>query len=236
MSEIGTVPFRFKSASCVVVGTFNIYVLQPPLLASLGLIRNQKSHVKLEANLTQPGFRFSSEELNATWTVKPDKVVVQTVDPQKDCGADMATVLEALKWTPITAIGTNVEFLSKELPDGVLSDSHTSIRNALGSEGQEGIVQTTCHFSVRLGEHICNFQVAGQDSEFELSINVHSDLINRGDQPTTNHIAQQIARRFFSQRQEVTSLIHQKFSLEFADDSDGHEVIQHDHGIGRATA
>ena len=74
------VALRFKKASCVVVGTFNIYVVQPRLLAQLGLIPFGEPAL-VEQNLTQAGFRFIIESLQSQWTVRPDKLIVETTEP-----------------------------------------------------------------------------------------------------------------------------------------------------------
>ena len=52
------VAFKFQEASCVVVGTFNIYIIRPDWLGKLGLIP-EGAIGKIERPLDQPGMRLS---------------------------------------------------------------------------------------------------------------------------------------------------------------------------------
>lgn len=63
--------FTFKHSSCVAVGTFNIYIVQPKLLAEMGVFETEQP-VLVSGDLTRPGIRF--EVNNALWTVRPDRL------------------------------------------------------------------------------------------------------------------------------------------------------------------
>ena len=53
--------FRFTSASCVAVGTFNIYIIQPQWLAQMGVwLKGEKFN--LQTDLSRPGFKFHRSE------------------------------------------------------------------------------------------------------------------------------------------------------------------------------
>jgi hypothetical protein len=53
------VAFGFKRANCVVVGTFNIYIVQPAWLEETGIIP-KGSVVSIDSKIDASGFRFSS--------------------------------------------------------------------------------------------------------------------------------------------------------------------------------
>ena len=70
------------------------------------------TEVQFEQTLTQPGFRFSADNLKCKWTISPDRLIVETDNADDGCGDQVSMVLSALRWTPITAVGINVEFES----------------------------------------------------------------------------------------------------------------------------
>lgn len=59
---------KFEKASCVVVGTFNIYILRPQWLAKHEIIETG-TEVGIETNLTQPGFRRTGHLERGTQSV-----------------------------------------------------------------------------------------------------------------------------------------------------------------------
>lgn len=205
---------RFKKASCVVVGTFNIYVVQPRLLAQLGLIPFGEPAL-VEQNLTQAGFRFVIESLQSQWTVRPDKLIVETSEPLKDCGGDLSKVISALQFTPVTGVGLNVEF------EGEPELCRESIPEfAVPNETQ--IVQRTVHVALNKLGRTYNFQIASTNLATELSVNVHCELDGQ-DQSASIACATQLLREFLSIREEIESLSEELFKMRFAD------VNNHDH-------
>ncbi len=102
-------PYKFRKASCVAVGTFNIYIIQPAWLTAVGIFPSE-AEVTLQANLTRPGFRLSSVHMKTVWYVAPGRLAVESVSPHQNCGELMATVLDKLLWTPVSAIGNNVTY------------------------------------------------------------------------------------------------------------------------------
>ena len=86
-------PFRFKKSSCVAVGTFNIYIIQPPWLRKVAILPAELAGVTMEAKLDEPGFRFTPAKLPIQWIVKPDRIEVLTTYPKYDCGSPVAEVL-----------------------------------------------------------------------------------------------------------------------------------------------
>src|SRR5262249_28353687 len=101
--------FRFLKASCVAVGAFNVYIVQPNWLSAKGIFL-QGVEVAIEAKLDEPGFRFSSPRLKVCWFVTPTRIVIEAEDENEDCGKSMATLLAWLPETPLSAIGNNAYF------------------------------------------------------------------------------------------------------------------------------
>lgn len=223
---------HFSKASCVVVGTFNIYVVQPSLLKALGILTGAELPLRIEANFTQPGFRYTSPSLS--WIVRPDQVIVETTDPQKDCGTDVATVLGALQWTPVTAIGSNAEYTSHDLSGSELAELLESFRSRWIRGGHD-IEQVTFHASVRREKHIFNLQVAQVENRFEVACNVHTEIKGK-DVSGASEFCQSIAANFMGQRQEAGALIREMFSIEVSDEPDSRQGIRDQESTNRESA
>lgn len=189
--------FRFQKASCVVVGTFNMYILHPQWLADRDIIE-RGMEVGIETNLAQPGFRFQFPKYKATWRVEPTRVVIETQDPQTDCGTFVAKVLGTLPHTPLFALGNNAVYevdlserdtLAPAIRDFPWPDSP--------DEGQT-VAQKTFHVGVKRAEHeATNLQLAIQEDKIELTCNVHTKLEGRSDACA---VAIAAAKRFFEDR------------------------------------
>jgi hypothetical protein len=197
-----TVAFRFKRASCVAIGTFNMYIIQPAWLAAVGIIPKH-TLVEIYSKLDMPGFRFSSPQMPARWTVTPTRIEIETDRMDEDCGSAMAQVLKELPWTPLLAIGNNafyhapceelaslssIEVLRKDAPDGF------------------EFAQRSIHYGVKGQDTIFNLQLAITEEALELSANAHTEL-----QGFNSDLAQQAARHFFQHRESAEWLIADLF-------------------------
>jgi hypothetical protein len=208
------VAFRFKKASCVVAGTFNMYVVQPAWLAKIGLIP-PATDMAIGSNLDEPGFRFFSSKLRSRWFVTPGRIEVETESPGEDCGRLIATVLEKLPWTPLVGIGNNAVYAAdlselERLPD-------LGCFQPAPPEGYE-ISQRSFHLAVSRGEKIFNLPLSVTGEAVELSANVHRELRDR-----ESSVAQEAAREFFEDRREAENLLRNLFhvSIEY-DAGDDH--------------
>lgn len=195
-------PFRFKKATCVVIGRFNMYIVQPSWLAKIGVIP-KGIPVAIGTKLDEPGFRFSSLKLPHRWYVTPNRIEVETEDPEADCGGAVGAVLEKLPWTPLSALGNNAIYEAntgelEELPDLGRFSPHAP-------EGYE-LAQRTFHFGVKREDHLYNLQLSVYEETIELSTNAHTDLSGKESED-----AQQAARRFLADRQEAEKLIKEIF-------------------------
>lgn len=202
--------FQFKSASCVAIGTFNIYIIQPPWLAHIGMLPDG-AEVDIETNLSRPGFRLSSPSLGANWLVYPNRFAIETTAATCNCGETMAKVLEALPWTPLVAIGSNVLYEADSSELDALPDigSYPSA----DVPGDYVLRQRSWHMGVRRDEHVFNLQLSVQEAAVKISSNVHTDLKNRDSK-----FAQQVAQRFFEHRAESVALIQRLFGARIEHD------------------
>jgi hypothetical protein len=199
------VGFRLKKATCVVAGTFNMYIVQPAWLAKVGIIP-QGIEVAIGSKLDEPGFRFLSPKLPSQWLITPSRIEVETENPEEDCGAKVAAVLAALPWTPLVALGNNAVYSAPLSELSVLPEILRSVPQV--PEGYQ-LAQRSFHIGLSREERVTNLQLSITREEIELSVNVHTELRNR-DSDT----AQAAARRFLQDRRDGENLICQLFKAQ----------------------
>jgi hypothetical protein len=210
---LGAVAFRFHQASCVVVGTFNIYILRPDWLGAIGILDPQ-SEVKIEAKFTQPGLRLSSPNLGSKWTVLPDRLILETTSARENCGETIDKVLESLPWTPVTAMGCNFSYRG----DHTSVDHWHEKTRFPGTKAPEGfsLKQRTWHWGVAHESHIYNIQLSEIDAAVELAGNTHAEWASDGVAS-----ARRFAQRFFEFRKTslrfATEIFGARIDDEFAD-------------------
>jgi hypothetical protein len=182
-----------------------MYIIQPRWLVKVGIIPSG-TEVVIETKLDEPGFRFGSPKLPVRWLVTPNRVQVETLHADADCGAAVAKVFEALPQTPLIALGNNAIY---QAPLG--DHEALPIPPSLRREGPEGFraVQTTLHYGMRRGDTTFNVQLAIAENELELSVNAHTELreLNPED-------AAKSARRFFEDRRTGERLIQDIFHVD----------------------
>lgn len=153
------------------IGTFNIFVIQPKLLTEMGLIPKGKS-LKVQQDFSQPGIRIQLDEV--TWVVRPDRLIVESQRYGEDCGTPLADLLSHLVWTPVFAVGVNLSFTGvdlkeDEIPDGFRLpkvDFETTQRTVHASAADRGRV-----FNVQLAATRTN-----ESTQHELALNIHTDF------------------------------------------------------------
>ncbi|MBW3598178.1 MAG: hypothetical protein KY475_13020 [Planctomycetes bacterium] len=168
-------PFRFNGASCIAVGTFNIYIIQPAWLRKVGLLENVEG-VALEADLTEPGFRMQLPDL--TWRVEPTRIVLETKGDCARCGQTMYAIFDKLPWTPLKAIGINSrhEAPAEELDEFIHRFPHPASASPI-NDGY-AIAQKTWHAAFRKDKQQFNLQLSVNDEVAALTTNVHTELRN----------------------------------------------------------
>lgn len=205
----GSSVFRFKRSSCVAVGTFNIYIIQPQWLTEIGLI-SLGTQVEIKTDFRQLGFRISAEDQGVVWNVRPDKLLTEAEDPQINCGEFLGTVLANLNWTPIVAVGNNALFSSDI---GNLEQIRNFFPDSPVPEEYEE-VQKTWHRSIRRESHVFSTQLSIKADEIELALNVHTDVQGRGSHAEVNQYAQQNCNDFLSQRDESLRVTSEMLGME----------------------
>jgi hypothetical protein len=211
------VAFRFEKASCVVVGTFNMYILNPQWLAGNKII-DDSSDVGFETNLTRPGFRFRIKQ--AVWSVAPDRLTIETQDPEVDCGKVIADILQKLPHTPLVAIGSNTQYEANLSELEKLSQAIRDFPRAESPSSGYKVAQRTFHVGVkRAEEETVNLQIAVKEASIALACNVHVD-VGRCELPSNAAI--DAARRFFDDRVDSERLAQHFFgtAIDHAPNSD----------------
>lgn len=198
--------FKFRKSSCVAVGTFNIYVVQPKLLAEMGVFVSSQP-VMVSGDLTQPGIRF--QVAGAKWVVRPDRLSVESGSPDVDCGELVRKTLAALCWTPIMAVGVNAVFASAgeseaELPETLRLPEHS-----------EATVRTV-HLCIPHGTSKINFVLTREADELVLSLNCHADFGGRrGVQKQLNESVRAVCESFLEQRRVSVDIAKKITNAEF---------------------
>ena len=201
--------FQFHEATCVIAGTFNIYIVRPDWLGKIGLLP-EGSEVKFESQLDQPGFRFSSPKLGSRWTVLPNRLMLAADDPLEDCGETADRILQHLPWTPLMALGSNVVYCGDS--SAIEDWEAKTIFPPTQLPEQCELKQRTWHVGVKRGEQIFNLQMSETDEGIEIRANAHTELRNRDIK-----FARETARQYFEHRNTSLSLINDIFNIRIED-------------------
>ena len=200
--------FHFEKASCVVVGTFNMYILHPQWLVRNKII-DDPIEVGFETNLARPGFRFRFEKDRSVWSVAPDRLTIETEDPQVDCGKPIAKILQVLSHTPLLALGNNNHYRADLSDLETLSESIREFPRTESPTPDHKVVQRTFHVGIKRTEHeAVNLQIAVKEDFIGLACNVHTNL---GGSETPSDRAIAAAERFLDDRAESKSLAQHFF-------------------------
>ena len=164
---------KFRNASCVAVGSFNIYIVQPAWLIEVGILAADLENVGIEVNLAEPGFRIRCPGDEMIWSVQPTRITLETKRASTDCGESMALVLKNLPHTPVQAIGCNARY---EAPlDADEADRFFAglprISTSLGAD--KSVTQRTQHVGITEAHHVFNLSIVENRDVLQLSVNVH---------------------------------------------------------------
>lgn len=206
--------FEYKNSSCVVVGTFNIYIIQPQWLSEVEILKPD-SKVKMQTDIRSPGFRFElGDDDNLQWNVRPDRMSIESENLIADCGRPISQVLEKLPWTPIIGVGCNVNYtLSLDQRDKI---SHLFVNGAIPNSYETQ--QKTWHRGVQRKDIVFNIQLAETDKQIELLLNVHIDTKKDGKIKDANQIAQRACTKFKEYTEESVRLAQSILGMEFNND------------------
>lgn len=206
------VAFRFKNSSAVVVGTFNIYIVQPAWLSEIGLLPNGIDG-PLETDLNRPGFRFTPKGSHTLWNVRPDRLVLETTSRDDDCGAPLVSVLDALRWTPLQGIGANIAL---EGEAEVLKNLRCKLPECEPPPHGFELGQRTLHVAMTRGKQSFNVQLSfnppsekNEQERATLMLNVHTDIPRNEGQIKANQLGQDVCREWHNHRNEAIKLASQ---------------------------
>ena len=189
--------FRFEKASCVVLGTFNTYILHPKFLAEQGIIE-KGTEVQIQMNFEEPGLRFVIGEEEIVWVVAPNRLIVESKSPDVHCGESIANVLQTLKFTPVYAVGNNVEYKAELAEAALLAHPVRDFPKQESPNADEHVSQRTFHIGVKRPDGcVANSQISLHEEFIKLACNVHTDLRGTDD---PNPLAVAAANRFFDDR------------------------------------
>jgi hypothetical protein len=167
------VSFRLLKKSAVIVGTFNIYIIQPAWLREVGLAGDDVEGVMLETDLSQPGFKMHLP--GVVWRVEPTRLTLETDSSGHNLGATLATVLEKLPWTPLLAMGFNAEYeVERSGFDAAGRWPHPATDADMG--GEAALVSIGWGAAVTEGDQRYNLSLYSRGDKFRLSSNVHTEL------------------------------------------------------------
>lgn len=193
-----------------------MYILHPQWLVKHEIIE-AGTDVGIETNLTQPGFRFRFPDRKAIWNVTPNRLVIESSDPDFDCGDAIARVLRILPETPLFGLGNNVHYQADLSEMGQLAPAIRDYPRTAALEPDQSVAQRTFHVAVKRTKHeTVNLQVSLKEEEIELACNVHND-VGKHDEP--NEAAVAAAKCFFDHRDECKTLAQHFFGTSIDHDS-----------------
>lgn len=165
---------RLKTTSCIAIGTFNIYIVQPRWLMDEGILAKGEPPVSLETDLDRPGFRFYREGYPFVWMVRPDRIEVESKVRDADCGGELASVLERLRYTPLAGIGCNVEL--EALDEAGSSVYEYCKRSSATVLGRFQPTKRTVRLSFDGDGRIFNVHFGDDGTELSVAVNIHTEL------------------------------------------------------------
>lgn len=193
-------PFRLKKSNCIAVGSFNIYIFPEWVRRMAPFPDGVEMHV--HNDLSRAGLRLFSPNLTLSWTIRPDKIILESDSPNDNCGEIMERMFETLPWTPLLALGNNFYF---EAPPEEIEN----IRRPLDFPAAASL--DDYQFSYR-GWYLglekdgtkCGMQLTVKPDSLLLAANFHREL---EDQP--NERAREAARSFENDRRESIRLFEE---------------------------
>lgn len=210
--------FQFHEASCVVAGTFNIYVFQPDFFVHTEIVEEGEK-AKLQADFSQPGFLMSFLGSPIRWVIRPDRIMAESRSEESDCGRMVANILKALPWTPISAIGLNFEFIASRDDFQTMNGRNLIPATDLSLK----VTQRTVHVGIKENGQLFNLSLAQTDEKIVCAINVHTDLkLADKTRLEVSTVAEGIARGFQAFRTKSVDLAREAFGvdIDYANDHD----------------
>jgi hypothetical protein len=178
----------FRRASCVAVGAFNMYIIQPGWMMRKGLIP-EGAELNIESKLDEPGFRYKVEASRVRWVVTPTRVIVESESESEDCGAPIARLLQLLPETPVSAVGNTSIFL-------IAGGTPAAPQIPVAAQGAYNVKERNVHFAIEVGKVVFNLGLRWKTEEAELLVNALRPISEGETSPAaTQHAGDFLAHR-----------------------------------------
>ena len=166
----------------------------------MGVLKKECSSIA--GDLTQPGIRFVVD--GSTWNVRPERLSVESTDPDLDCGKLIAKVLSKLRWTPVMAIGSNFTFTTN-----AARDSGIPVDFKLPSSKKHKFSSRVSQVTVPHDDREVVIQLTAEETGFTLLLNNHTDIQAKrldGKQLVRSRRARSACELFFEHREQSVQL------------------------------
>jgi hypothetical protein len=131
-------------------------------------------------------------------------------------------IIEILKWTPVRAVGSNLEFQGDE--SDIARVCKKCQLPSCGAPDDSAIEQRAWHVAFRRPSNLLNVQVSDGKDGAQLSINIHTDIKSKR-QIDGNDLAVSALKSFFPDLIEATSLVETLLETELSYAK--HSIKQH---------
>lgn len=199
--------FSFVHATAVAVGAFNTYIIHPQWLREVGIFHGN-AEPEVQIDFEQPGLRLLPGGLLGIWIVRPDRLTVEMADRGGSPGNLVATVLEKLPWTPVSALGLNYVFEGETI-------SKSSLKRfgfpAETTRDGYSVEQRSWHIALKptVGSTIRNLQLSNSSDVSRFSVNFHTDT-----KSVASPQVLQILRQHNDNLKEATLLASELFGVQ----------------------
>lgn len=170
---------RVDECNCVAVGTFNIYLFQPQLIAKTSGLPAD-SEFEVEGDFSQPGLLIRHTNPSIEWVIRPDRIMISSLSPDVDCGRHIESILNLLPVTPIRAVGSNFTF-SVPLDDTISEFwKHKFLNPPIRiSEGQH--VSSGFGFATSIDDAVHNVGITCGDHRLSVKVNINRNVVDASE-------------------------------------------------------
>ncbi|HEX6983960.1 MAG TPA: hypothetical protein VF170_01225 [Planctomycetaceae bacterium] len=196
--------FTFSNASSVVVGTFNIYIFQPNWIGEVSGV-DVGAEGDLQVDFAQPGLRVSFAGRPMKWTIRPDRLLLQSEAPATDCGSIVARVLRLLPLTPVRAAGNNLTVTASP-DDPELGPAVDSLIKTLPAQRSVECERRVIGGAIRRGDATYNMVLTVKADKVDIDVNAHRSASQAAE-------AEEAARLFHSDCRTAAALATELFGV-----------------------
>lgn len=165
--------FGFVKTTAVAVGAFNTQIIHPEWLQEVEILP-KGSETEVQINFQQPGIRLVPEGNRGVWTIRPDKLIIESTERDYNPGLLISQILRLLPWTPVSAVGLNYIFEGERLSDEIVGKLCFP---GGGSVTDYNIEQRSWHITLKPlnSKAVRNVQLSVTDKLSRIAVNFHRD-------------------------------------------------------------